>query len=110
MSTCGGASVTVTDTTGAVLAEIPVACCTTGAMGTDGTRVYVISEEFANRFVTSIDISTLQSSLPAVLVGLPVNLCAGDLDSDGRVTIDEILAAVNAALSGCPVLPGDSVQ
>jgi hypothetical protein len=31
--------------------------------------------------------------------------CPGDLDGDGTVTIEEIVAIVNAALYGCPV-PG----
>ncbi|MFI5396414.1 MAG: hypothetical protein ACHQ9S_12855 [Candidatus Binatia bacterium] len=89
------------------MANLPVACCTTGAMGTDGSRVYVISEEFAARYVTSIDIATLQVAPPALLVGLPANQCPGDLNGDGHVTIDEILTAVNAALEGCPLLPGN---
>ncbi len=28
---------------------------------------------------------------------------AGDANRDGQVTIDEIVTAVNAALSGCPM-------
>jgi hypothetical protein len=33
----------------------------------------------------------------------PVTACeAGDADRDGEITVDEILAAVNNALSGCP--------
>jgi hypothetical protein len=32
--------------------------------------------------------------------------CGGDLNCDGRVTVDEILTAVNNALSGCPAAVG----
>ncbi len=31
--------------------------------------------------------------------------CAGDSDGDGKVTIDEIIAAVNNALTQCPLTP-----
>lgn len=45
-----------------------------------------------------------------VLVGRPLwAQCAGDLDGNGRVTIDEVLMVVNAALNGCgapPAAPG----
>jgi hypothetical protein len=34
--------------------------------------------------------------------GLAQAQCAGDLDGDGQVTIEEIIVAVNNALSGCP--------
>jgi len=27
---------------------------------------------------------------------------SGDANNDGQITVDEILAAVNSALSGCP--------
>jgi hypothetical protein len=44
--------------------------------------------------------------LSALLLALPAGLvraqCPGDLNGDGRVTIDEILTMVNAALHGCP--------
>ena len=41
-----------------------------------------------------------------VLVGRPLwAQCAGDLDGNGRVTVDEVLTVVNAALSGCGVPP-----
>jgi hypothetical protein len=33
----------------------------------------------------------------------PVSACeAGDANHDGRITVDEILTAVNDALNGCP--------
>jgi hypothetical protein len=82
-ATCGGGSVTVTNAAGAVVAEIPVACCTSGAIGTDHSRVYVISDEFSYSYVTSIDIATLKASQPpALLVGVPANQCPGDVNRD----------------------------
>jgi hypothetical protein len=36
----------------------------------------------------------------------PVTACeAGDANRDGEITVDEILAAVNNGLSGCPLTP-----
>ena len=32
--------------------------------------------------------------------------CAGDVDGNGQVTVDEVIIVVNAALGGCPVPPG----
>ena len=43
--------------------------------------------------------------LPWRAIAQPV--CPGDLNSDGVVTIDEILGAVNAALNGCPSSSGE---
>jgi hypothetical protein len=40
-----------------------------------------------------------------VLNNAPVSAClAGDLNHDDQVTINEILTAVNAALSGCSTM------
>jgi hypothetical protein len=37
------------------------------------------------------------------LGNLPASTCAaGDANHDGEITVDEILAAVNKALNGCP--------
>lgn len=36
--------------------------------------------------------------------------CEGDLDGDGRVTVDEILVSVDNALSGCPPPPTASAS
>ncbi len=45
-----------------------------------------------------------------VLIGRPLwAQCAGDLDGNGRVTIDEVLTVVNAALSGCAVAPAVAI-
>ncbi len=40
--------------------------------------------------------------LGVALGGTPADGCnAGDVDRDGRITIDELLAAVRNALAGC---------
>ena len=36
------------------------------------------------------------------LTPTPIGLCLGDANEDDRVTIDELVRAVNHALSGCP--------
>jgi len=36
----------------------------------------------------------------------PLSRCVhGDLNRDGQITVEEIVIAVNAGLSGCPVAP-----
>ena len=48
-----------------------------------------------NELITMVNIALDNSSL---------SLCtAGDRNSDGAITVDEILAAVNNALNGCAV-------
>ncbi len=34
---------------------------------------------------------------------LPAFCLAGDANQDGRITVDELVAAVNRALRGCPL-------
>jgi hypothetical protein len=43
----------------------------------------------------------LNFSSPTSAVDAP---CAGDLNGDGEVTVDEIITAVNSALNGCPAV------
>jgi hypothetical protein len=79
-----------------------IACCLTGELATDGTTVFVISEELGTRYQTKVDAVTLAVSSPMVIIG-GTPACSGDRNGDGRVTIDEIVAAANNALYGCVV-------
>lgn len=54
-------------------------------------------------FIVAAFVSALSLvGLPCRAVALP--LCPGDLNSDGKVTIDELITAVGSALNGCPDL------
>ncbi|HYD49620.1 MAG TPA: MbnP family copper-binding protein [Terriglobales bacterium] len=44
-------------------------------------------------------------TLPAAVAAQPMPACLGDADADGGVTVDEILATVNNALTGCSLEP-----
>ena len=50
-----------------------------------------------------VSVSNLVTLVDIALGTLPVSACtAGDANKDGTITVAEIVAAVNAALDGCP--------
>jgi glucose/arabinose dehydrogenase len=56
-----------------------------------------------------VSIGDLVTGVNIALGAQPVSACAAmDLDENGRVTVDELLRAVNAALDGCMVTPTPS--
>jgi hypothetical protein len=50
-----------------------------------------------------VTVNNLITAVNIALGALPISDCAAiDADSDGDVTVSELIQAVNAALTGCP--------
>jgi len=67
-----------------------------GVEGLGGLYDIALSPDGAHLYAASRDDNTL------TVFRVEDDICCGDADGDGHVTIDELIAAVNNALGGCP--------